>query len=313
MIEKFDSEKSTKMNYYQITADIEDFGDEEEDDDPNWLLTTSSFNNVALSSASRRQTPAAAAPTSPVSATTKNESGVLSNAVRTRTRPAMSTLDEWESVSTCQSGSVNGKEHLSPGGAATARPNCGPHQEPVNCLQETKVVVMRRPKVGSGGGGQVQSQKENANRTSFYRLSRLIEGVASYVSTRTLPEEDGSFHGGEQNGATRETSHSNGHDESPSSSSTDSGFASCQTHDVDPIDAKITEMFESIESVPVPETVSEMVPVVRRRRPVQNSEPDPAKSGSGFFQRRKQTVSGYFSDWAKWITNVETDADYYPG
>jgi hypothetical protein len=137
----------------------------------------------------------------------------------------------------------------------------------------------------------------------------LIEGVASYVSTRTLPEEDRSVQCSQQNGGGgggsggSETVRPDGHDESPSS--TDSGFASlnCRQNDVDPIDAKITEIFESIESVSVPET--EYVRIVRRRR----SEPDK----SGFFQRRKQTVSGYFSDWAKWITNVETEGDPYLG
>jgi hypothetical protein len=33
------------MNYYQITADIEEF--DEDDEDPNWLLTTTSYQNLS--------------------------------------------------------------------------------------------------------------------------------------------------------------------------------------------------------------------------------------------------------------------------
>lgn len=262
------------MNYYQITADIEEFDDEE--DDPNWLVTT-------VRQPTHRQTSQTAEQASQMTLdqASPNETSAVSNSVAEESHNGVSRCDE----------SVDSKFR---------REMVEPFNDVSRQNESTQKVVLRRQKPNQN------NSKENPNRTSFYRLSRLIEGVASYVSTKPLPEED-SFHNGEQNDDHSKTSHSNGHDESPSS--VDSGFESIQSrpNDVDPIDAKITEIFESIESVPV--SVPEQARVVRRRRQV----PDHPEGGqAGFFQRRKQTVSAYFSDWARWITNVE-DEDPFQG
>ena len=284
------------MNYYQITADIEDdfeeLAEEEEDEDPNWLLTS------AYSSPARAKNNLQAVKTS---SQTSHEDTAANSASA--------------AVNSIQSENKNGDKSRVPEQVSN---------------QFEPVVMRRRPQKDSNvASGNVASGNDasNSNRASFYRFSRLIEGVASYVSGRPLHEEDGSVDSAEENCYNPQTTGSN--DVSPSSS--DSGFTSLNSrenfasnnittdnvttnktipHTVtpeDPLDAKITELFRSLESVPV----SDDFRVVRRRRSHGPESAESLKNGRNFFQRRKQTVSGYFSDWAKWMTHVDPEYERY--
>jgi hypothetical protein len=376
------------MNYYQITADIEEFeeGEEEEEDDPNWLLTSTYSNrrqnvmptksdsrhNVTsnngerqknVTSTERRQN----VPSSDVecqengtSTDLKCQKNVTSTNSERRQNVTATDLERRHNGSTndfnsrqncstndldsrqnCTTNDVDGRQNVTSTSDSNCRQNVRSteyesrqnskskmRQDESDFVREQKVeneieptevkVVMRRQKRGptpnnietsnnfetSNNVKTSNTVKENSNRTSYYRFSRLIEGVASYVSARTLQEEEVSFDKDEQNESISETRHPNvevNNDVSPSS--TESQLES------DLVDAKITEIFKSLESVPV----SEDFRVVRRRRSTQNVDPDPDRMKNGFFQRRKQTVSGYFSDWAKWMTNVESEPDPYRG
>ena len=56
----------------------------------------------------------------------------------------------------------------------------------------------------------------------------------------------------------------------------------------------------------VEETKAATSTVVMRRK-------QSATSGPGFFQKRKQTVSGYFNDWTKWLRSEEGGEQSYYG
>ena len=285
------------MNYYQITADIEDDFEEfleEEEEDPNWLLT-STYSSPARNKTNSHADKTSNQTTQPGTATNSSSDQVCNSIQSESTR------------------TQNGyKSHA---------------QDPVQ-NQFEPVVMRRRPQNNNASSGKVASGNDasTSNRASYYRFSRLIEGVASYVSGRPLHEEDGSLDSTEENSFNRQTTESN--DVSPSSS--DSGFTSLNasnyvtpdnvtasnnftphdvvtTPEVDPIDAKITELFKSLESVPV----SEDFRVVRRRMSQGPESAESSKNSRNFFQRRKQTVSGYFSDWAKWVTNVDPEYERY--
>ena len=305
------------MNYYQITADIEDFGEEEEEDDPNWLLTStySSHRQPTLKSTS----------TSPsLSSNTHSTEKLNGDSHSTLNRESKSTppTTNGSSVHSNSNGDHNGgfdKDHSSAFNGVEKNDeiqNSTLNQVVAEQNPSEVKVVLRRPRNQNNGVANNVVKDGGSNRSSYYRFSRLIEGVASYVSARPLHEEDGSFQNNEQNESVNETSQANVRHNDESPSSTDSGFASLnggnvvnhsQNVEVDPIDEKITELFKSLESVPV----SEDFRVVRRRRSHQIPESEDAKNSRSFFQRRKQTVSGYFSDWAKWMTNVEPEFERY--
>jgi len=293
------------MNYYQITADIEDFGEEEEEDDPNWLLTSTY--------SSHRQQPTLKS----TSSSTKSHSTEKLNG-DSHSTPNKSTPTSNGSLKSRSNGDQNGgfdEDYLSTSNGVENNQNSTLNQVVAQQNQSEVKVVLRRPRNQNNVVGNNVKEGGN-NRSSYYRFSRLIEGVASYVSARPLHEEDGSFHNNEQNGSVSETSQANVRHNDVSPSSTDSGFASLnggnvdnrrRNVEVDPIDEKITELFKSLESVPV----SEDFRVVRRRRSQHIPESEESKNNRSFFQRRKQTVSGYFSDWAKWMTNVEPEFERY--
>ena len=83
-------------------------------------------------------------------------------------------------------------------------------------------------------------------------------------------------------------------------------------YDHDPVAARICELFDEMETLrdlanededeDVVEDL-EMPPAVVMRRG-RNSASNTANR-AGFFQRRKQTVSGYFNDWTKWLRGAE--------
>ena len=303
------------MNYYQITADIEEFEDDE--DDPNWLLTT-------FRQPTQRQTTQTPTTTSRQTLQTS----ATSQQTTFQTMPSNVTSSVASSVNENVECNINGLKNVADDNMGDGVSQVGTSFKGQNgestsptmssdvCRQNESTRVERKVVLRRQKSGQNNSSKDN--RTSFYRFSRLIEGVASYVSTKTLPEEETSFHNLEQNYLRNEM---NGHDvqtsrgvQDTSPSSIDSGgfesVVQSRQNDVDPIDAKITEIFESIEAVPVYVPESPGRDVRRRRRHVPDN---PETVGTGFFQRRKQTVSAYFSDWAKWITNVEDVSDPFHG
>ena len=153
------------MNYYQITADIEDDFEElleDEDDDTNWLLTSTYPSPARTKTNSNLGNPSNQTP--------HQDTAITSN----------STLDQvGSSYPSDSSRTQNGHQNHA--------------QEAVT--NQFEPVVMRRHRSQNASGNDAST----SNRASFYRFSRLIEGVASYVSGRPLHEENGSFDSYEEN------------------------------------------------------------------------------------------------------------------
>ena len=127
-------------------------------------------------------------------------------------------------------------------------------------------------------------------RNGGNRLSRLIEGVATAIIGPTEDEEDADVIVGESAGRAPPPLPAYYQD--------------------DPIAARICELFDEMEplekmfshnnNVDDAEAEFESHPAVVRLRPKAESR--------GIFGRKKQTVSGYFSDWTKWLRGPETSA-----
>ena len=64
----------------------------------------------------------------------------------------------------------------------------------------------------------------------------------------------------------------------------------------DPIATRICELFDEMQDLEPEEDDFAEVEVRMRKK----------DDNSGFFKRRKQTVSGYFSEWTKWLRNGDS-------
>jgi hypothetical protein len=116
-----------------------------------------------------------------------------------------------------------------------------------------------------------ESKTKNNNR-----LSRLWDGVSTYMTTS--PSNEAAL---------------------PSSSKVNN-----KTDD-DPISQRITEIFDSLQPSELEDVVGATCP---RRRPPHPSIARGQRSNPLSRQQRKlHTVSGYFSDWAKWLTSNESN------
>ncbi len=75
----------------------------------------------------------------------------------------------------------------------------------------------------------------------------------------------------------------------------------------DPIATRICELFDEMQDDDDDDDEQQLEEAVIRRRRVSlgvdNSSSSNAagSKGAGFFTRRRQTVSGYFADWTKWL------------
>ena len=131
-------------------------------------------------------------------------------------------------------------------------------------------------------------------RNGGNRLSRLIEGVATAIIGPTEDEEDADVIVGESAGRAPPPLPAYYQD--------------------DPIAARICELFDEME--PLEKIFAENnnldegdgdVELEAHRPAVVKLRPK-AAGGGGIFGRKKQAVSGYFSDWTKWLRGPETSA-----
>ncbi|XP_059093741.1 ecotropic viral integration site 5 ortholog-like isoform X1 [Tigriopus californicus] len=72
----------------------------------------------------------------------------------------------------------------------------------------------------------------------------------------------------------------------------------------DPIATRICELFDELQPLELEEEPYQESQNVQLQRKFLSHR---RQREPGFFKRRKQTVSGYFSDWAKWLTNTEAN------
>jgi hypothetical protein len=158
---------------------------------------------------------------------------------------------------------------------------------------ETTSVVVRRKKT-------LQQQQPPPE---FNRLSRLLEGVTSAFIGGA--QEEGQFKGNDDVIVSEEKQ------------------PLPVYYQNDPIAVRICELFDEMEPLEnvfnMNNNLDDLVDldppphelVLRRRRKQQqyaSSRNGGEGGGGGFFSRRKQTVSGYFNDWSKWLrggTEVE--------
>ena len=73
----------------------------------------------------------------------------------------------------------------------------------------------------------------------------------------------------------------------------------------DPIAARICELFDEMEPLEKIFGENNNEEPAELEEPVVKLRPKPVKGGGGLFGRKKQTVSGYFSDWTKWLRGSE--------
>ena len=75
-------------------------------------------------------------------------------------------------------------------------------------------------------------------------------------------------------------------------------------HQDDPIAARICELFDEMEPLEKIFGENNNEEAAEPEEPAVKLRAKPAKGG-GIFGRKKQTVSGYFSDWTKWLRGSE--------
>ena len=154
--------------------------------------------------------------------------------------------------------------------------------------------LMTGTKKSSYGGSRTnvmvrQADPPRNGSSNNNRLSRLIEGVATAIIGPTAEEE------GEADVIVGE-----------------SAKPLPAYYRDDPIAARICELFDEMEPLEKifaaedDNLAEDDVADVEAHPAVVKLRPKAAKGGGGIFGRKKQTVSGYFSDWTKWLRGPES-------